>query len=222
MNLQKVRAVLFDLDGTLLDTVKDIGTGANAALCRYGCPEHAIDEYRGFVGHGIRQLFRQAVPEGIEEETFEAALQYYLQYYPEHCTEHTDFFPGIPELVRALSGAGFRLAVISNKTEKTALRIIQHYFPETEFCFVWGNNGVRPLKPDTEAGKLACQTLGLSPGEILYFGDGDTDMQFASGMGFVPVACSWGYRSPEQLRAAGAWRVVDTTEELLQLLDVSA
>lgn len=218
MEFGKVKAVLFDLDGTLLDTVKDIGTGANLALCRYGCPEHPLEAYRGFVGHGIRNLFRMAVPEGTTEETYQAVLNTYLAYYPEHCTDHTDCFPGIESLLERLAGEGYRLAVITNKTEPTAKRILSHYFPNIPFAFVWGRDDRRPLKPDPAAGVLACETLGLQPEEILFFGDGDTDMEFAVNSGFCPVACSWGYRSREQLKAAGAAVIVDTAEELYALI----
>ena len=221
MELQKVKAVLFDLDGTLLDTVKDIGTGANIALCRYGYPEQPISVYRDYIGHGIRELLRQAVPSDISEEAFEQVVQFYLQYYPEHCTEYTDYFPGIQEAVRKLAGAGFQLAVISNKTERTCLKIIRHYFPDTGFQFVWGNNGSRPLKPALDAGRHACETLHLEPDQILFFGDGDTDMAFASQMGFAAVGCSWGYRSVDQLRAAGAQAIMNSPEELLAMLGQS-
>ena len=218
MEFRKVKAVLFDLDGTLLDTVKDIGTGANLALCRYGCPEHPLEAYRGFVGHGIRNLFRMAVPEGTTEDTYQAVLNTYLSYYPEHCTDHTDPFPGIPELLETLAREGYRMAVITNKTEPTAERILRHFFPEISFDFVWGRNDSRPLKPDPAAGILACETLGLRPEEILFFGDGDTDMEFAVNAGFLPVACSWGYRSCDQLKAAGAAVIVDTTKQFYTLL----
>lgn len=215
MDFQKVKAVIFDLDGTLLDTVGDIGAGANTALRRYGLPEHPIAKYRDMVGHGIRTLFRAAVPEGTDEETLENALQFYLHYYPENCTVHTDYFPGIASLIQTLDRAGYRMAVISNKTEMTTLRVMAHYFPGQAFAFVWGNNATRPLKPAIDAGKLACRELGLTPEEILYFGDGDTDMEFGSKMGFLTVGCTWGYRSPAQLREAGAQLLVDSVQELL-------
>lgn len=215
MDFQKVKAVIFDLDGTLLDTVNDIGAGVNSALRRYGLPEHPIAKYRAMVGHGIRNLFREAVPEGTDEETYEKALQFYLGYYPENCTVHTEYFPGIEQLIQTLDRAGYRMAIISNKTERTALRVMDHYFPGQKFSFIWGNNAARPLKPAIDAGKLACQELNLSPEEILFFGDGDTDMEFGATMGFVTVGCTWGYRSPAQLREAGAQLLVDSVQELL-------
>ena len=215
MNFQKVKAVIFDLDGTLLDTLADIGTGANLALCQFGYQTYPIREYRQKVGHGIKGLFRAALPADAAADDLAKVNAVYQAYYPEHCTVHTDYFPGVKAFLDALTARGIRLAVISNKTEKTSLKIMAHYFPEYDWAFIWGNNGVRPLKPATEAGELACQTLGLEPDEILYIGDGDTDMEFARRMGFIAAGVTWGYRDPDQLKAAGADLLVDSFEELL-------
>ena len=218
---QCVQAVLFDLDGTLLDTVQDLGACANVALKQYGFPEHKIEDYRRRVGHGIRRLFQLSVAGGSQASKFEEALQFYLSYYPKHCTEQTVCFPGIPEMVGALKQGGYKLAVITNKTEVTAQNMIRHYFPDIPFQFVWGNNGSRPLKPAADAGRLACEELKLNPEQVLYFGDGDTDMQFGKNIGFVTVGCAWGYRSKEQLLAAGAELIVEQPSELLQYLSVA-
>ena len=221
MDFQKVKAVVFDLDGTLLDTIRDIGTGVNTALCRYHCPEIPLEKYRDLVGHGSRRLIDLAVPGGEKNEKLDEILQYYVRYYREHCTVHTDYFPGIREMLRSLQAGGYRLAVISNKTERTAQKIIGHYFPEIHFDFVWGNNNVRPLKPAIDAGRAACEELKLKPEEIFYFGDGDTDMEFGSRMGFLTVGCDWGYRSPAQLREAGAQKIVSKPSEVLALLGLN-
>ncbi|MCI8843665.1 MAG: HAD family hydrolase [Oscillospiraceae bacterium] len=215
MDFQSIKAVVFDLDGTLLDTLRDIAAAANQALRQYGLPEHPVERYRAYVGHGIRGLFQQALPAGCEAA--EQILASYLEYYPEHCTDLTVFFPGIPEMLRALQGR-YTLGVLSNKTERTAKRIMDHYFPPDLFRLVWGNDGRRPLKPDPAAGPLLCEALGVGPEEILFFGDGDTDMEFASRAGFLPVACSWGYRSREELEQAGARYMVDRAEQLTKML----
>ena len=214
MNFQKVKAAVFDLDGTLLDTLADIGTGANLALCQFGYETYPVREYRQKIGHGIKGLFRHALPEGSSEEDVAKVNAVYQGWYPEHCCEHTDYFPGVKEFLNVLVSNGIKLAVISNKTEKTSLKIMAHYFPEYNWEFIWGNNGVRPLKPATEAGELACKELGLMPDEILYIGDGDTDMEFASKMGFIAAGVTWGYRDPEQLLAAGADFLADSFAEL--------
>lgn len=218
MEQQKVRAVIFDLDGTLLDTAQDIGAGANLALHRFGLPEHSIEEYHTFIGRGIRRLLRAAMPQDVDEATYEQVVADYLAYYPEHCTERTVFFPGIEQMMRTLEEDGFILGILSNKTETTTLRVIGHFFPQTPFAVVWGNNGVRPLKPQLDAGRLLIQTLQLAPRQIAFVGDGETDMAFASGMGFRAVGVSWGYRSREQLQAAGAERIADTPEQIVQFI----
>lgn len=215
MEFQSIKAVVFDLDGTLLDTLWDIAGAANCALRESGLPEHPAERYRAYVGHGIRELIRQALPEGTDFA--EQVLSSYLAYYPEHCTDLTVFFPGIEDMLRTL-GQRYTLGVLSNKTERTAKRIIAHYFPSDMFRLVWGNDGKRPLKPDPAAGPLLCKELGVKPEEILFFGDGDTDMEFANHAGFLPVACSWGYRSRAELEQAGARYIVDSAEQLTKML----
>ena len=214
MNFQKVKAVIFDLDGTLLDTLADIGTGLNEALCRFGFEPYPICAYRQRIGHGIKNAVRDSVPASATQEQYEQVLSFYLSHYPQHCTEKTDYFPGTKAFLDKLVSVGLKLAVISNKTETTAQKIVAHYFPEYPWEFVWGRTEGRPLKPAKEAGILACEALGLQPEEILYIGDGDTDMEFASQMGFLAAGVTWGYRDPNQLLAAGAELLVDTYEEL--------
>jgi len=218
MNFQKVKAAVFDLDGTLLDTLADIGTGANFALCQFGYEAYPVAAYRSKIGHGIKNLFRAALPADATDADVAKVNAVYQEYYPVNCCVHTDYFPGVKAFLDALAGKGIKLAVISNKTEKTSLKIMAHYFPDYDWAFIWGNNGVRPLKPATEAGELACRTLGLEPEEILYIGDGDTDMEFASKMGFIAAGVTWGYRDPDQLLAAGADFLVDSYSELQEKL----
>lgn len=220
MNNQKVKAVIFDLDGTLLDTLADIGTGANFALCQCGFPTYPLEEYRQKIGCGIKSLLRSAMPENATDEDVDRVNAIYQVYYPEHCCVHTDYFPGVMECLHAMEQAGLRLAVLSNKTERTTLKIMAYYFPDVKWEFVWGNNGVRPLKPKLDAGKLACEALKLSPEEIVYVGDGDGDMEFASKMGFVAAGVTWGNRSAQQLHDAGADFLCNTFQELLEQLKI--
>ena len=217
MNIQKVKAAIFDLDGTLLDTMADIGTSANTALCRCGFSPYPIESYRARIGHGIRTLLAGCLPEGTDPAIVDQVVRIHREFYPEHCTVHTDYYPGVREFLDQLTRRGIRLAIISNKTESIARKIVEHYFGSYDWAFVWGNDGQRPLKPALEAGHLACQTLNLQPEEILYVGDGDTDMEFGSSMGFHTVGVTWGYRDPDQLLTAGAHKLVDSFAELEQL-----
>lgn len=215
MKNQTFRAAVFDLDGTLLDTLYDLGACADKALAAYGFPARSMEEYRTFIGNGIPKLIARAVPPGTSEADIQKVLQFYLSYYPEHCAEHTRFFPGVKETIDTLARRGYKMAVLSNKTEKTAKKIMAQYFPDTPFAFVWGNNGVRPLKPALDAGYLLLQELSCEPGEVFYLGDGDTDMEFSSRMGFFAAGAAWGYRPREVLQACGADALFSSMEEIL-------
>ena len=212
------RAAVFDLDGTLLDTLQDLGACADEALRQYGFPGHTPDEYRSYIGNGIPKLIARAVPEGTSEQDIQKVLRFYLSYYPEHCAEHTRFFPGVPETLAALARRGYTLGVLSNKTETTTKRLIAHYFPEGTFQVVWGNNGVRPLKPATDAGYLLLDELSCRPEEIFYVGDGDTDMAFASRMGFFAAGAAWGYRPRDVLLENGADALFEGMADILPYL----
>ena len=218
MNFQKIKAVILDLDGTLLDTLADIGTGANFALCQFGYQAHPLEEYRALIGHGIKTLLGKALPADATQEDVAKVNSVYQQYYPAHCTVYTDYFPGVMEFLRKLEEKGIRLAVLSNKTETTCKKVVSHYFSDVPWEFIWGNDGERPLKPKKEAGILACELLYLQPGEIVYVGDGDSDMEFAKAVGFIAAGVTWGNRFAEQLMEAGADFLSDSFEELYHKL----
>ena len=208
-------AAVFDLDGTICDTLGDIGASMNRAFASVGIPTRPVEEYARFIGGGIRNAFQQAAPQGTTEEVREKALAFYLADYPEHCADSTEPYPGLRQLLLELTARNIRLAVVTNKTETTAQRLISAILPDVPFSFVWGRKDGRPLKPDPALGDDVCRELSLSPEEILFVGDGDADMLFAANAGFKGVAVTWGYRSVEQLREAGAENFADTAEEVL-------
>ena len=214
MSFRKVRAVLFDLDGTLLDTIGDIRSALNEALRSFDYPELTHDDCKRVICNGVRRLVGDALPQGSPEGRVDEVLAVYQPIYAANCDVLTAYYPGTCEILRELTEKGYRLGVVTNKTQAHAEYLVRKYFPETEFEIIWGNNGLRPLKPSPESGALACSTLGLLPEEILFVGDGDTDIRFAVNNGFASCGVSWGYRDAALLRELGADIVIDSFEEL--------
>lgn len=215
MNQTTLRAMVFDLDGTLLNTIPDIAGALNRALTAEGLPPRPLEDYGHIVGGGIREAIRRAAPEGTPAETLDAINRRYQADYPANCTVETDYYSGIQTLLRRLHESGVALAVITNKTENTAQRIVEHFFADIPFRFVWGNNGERPLKPAADAGKLACEALQLPPEAVAFVGDSDVDMLFAVAAGFLPVGAAWGYRGAAELLRAGAVWLCGSPDGLL-------
>ena len=213
-----VRAAVFDLDGTLCDTIADIGASFNRAYEAVGLPTRPVREYGAFVGFGIRENLRRAAPPGTAPELLEAALERYLADYPVHCADTTVPYPGIEPLLRHLTERRIPAAVVTNKTEATAQKLLTAILPDVPFAFIWGRREGRALKPSPELGRAVAEALGLPPEEILYCGDAEPDVLFAENCGFFGVAAAWGYRTRDELLAAGAGIVADAPEELLRYL----
>lgn len=217
MDIKKVKAVLFDLDGTLLDTVNDIGTCVNDVMCRYGYPPHPLADYRAFIGHGAKDLVRAALPEGTEEAEVAKIHQEYVAHYRDNCDRFVSPYPGAREFLDFLILRGYKIGIITNKTEATAEKIVAKCLTDYSFNLLWGNNGIRPLKPSTQSAELACAELNMQANEILFVGDGDTDMEFASKAGFAACGVTWGYREKETLKKFGAHFLVDSFAELQKM-----
>ena len=213
-----IKAVVFDLDGTLLNTIPDITGALNRALASQGLPTHSEEKTKTLIGGGIREAVRRAVPAGTGDEVQEAVLARYKEDYRLHCTEGTDYYPGVRELLAALSAAGLALGVLSNKTEATAQHIVRTYFPDVSFRFVCGRADGRPLKPDPGDAAPVREILGLEPEEIAYAGDSGTDIDFALAVGMLPVGTPWGYRSRQELADHGAVLLPGDPAELAALL----
>ena len=212
------KLILFDLDGTLLDTLEDLGAAVNQALAARGLPTHTTDEYRRMVGHGIRSLVAQALPENPDAALVEAALADFKTGYSAHIDERTRPYPGIPELLAELHANGIRLAVASNKFQAGAERLIGRFFPGIPFVAILGDRPGLPLKPSPEIVREVLAKAGCGPQEALLVGDSPTDMRTAANGGIDALAVTWGYRSREAL---AGYRLVDSVDELRHVLRFS-
>lgn len=214
----KYKLVIFDLDGTLVDTIADLGTATNAALAAKGLPQHEQEAFRGMVGHGVRNLVKQAMPESMraDDRAVDALLKLFLAYYIEHLDDRSRPYPGIPELLADLQAAGVQLGVASNKFQAGAEKLIGRMFPGIAFAAVLGGRPGAPLKPDPAVVDEIRLRAGVSREETLMVGDSGADIAAAEAAGVACVAVSWGFRSREALAAAP--RIVDTAQELRTLL----
>jgi len=210
----KYKLVIFDLDGTLLDTLDDLSAAVNHAMEQRGFPQHTRDEYMKMVGHGARNLMSQALPleYAHDEALIDAALADFRTYYNAHIDVFTKPFPGIPELMTELHRKGIRLAVASNKFQEGTEHLIKEFFPDIPFVAILGNRPGFPLKPDPEVVGEILQKAGLSKADAVMVGDSDTDMETAINGGIHGIAVGWGYRNMRD------WDHVDTSEELLKIL----
>ncbi len=212
-----LRAVIFDLDGTLVDSLGDIADATNHALTLHGLPTHPESAYLRFVGSGVRELIRRAVPAG-REDLLEPVLASYKAYYDDHLFDRTAHYPGIPELLSALAGDGARLAVLSNKSDDFVKRLVARLLPGVPFAAVYGERPDLPRKPDPTAALALAKELGVPPSECAFVGDTSIDMDTARAAGMYGVGVAWGFREVAELRAHGARAVADTAQSLLAAL----
>lgn len=212
------QAVIFDLDGTLVDSLGDISTAMNGALGDLGLPGHPPAAYRHFIGDGIEPLAQRALPpERRDAASVGACVAKWRQRYVACLVEQTRPYPGISALLEALVARGLRLAVLSNKADDLTVRIVAALFPATPFAEVRGARDGVPKKPDPSAALAIAETLGVEPACCLYVGDTAIDLETARAASMVPVGVLWGFR-PEQLRESGAARLLEQPAALLDCL----
>ena len=210
--------VIFDLDGTLVDTLEDIADAMDRVLALERAPGHAYDEYRYLIGHGIRNLVTQSLPEELRDEaTIGRCYERMIADYGEHALVKTRVYDGVPELVRALRADGIPLAVHSNKSETLTRDIVAALLDPSDFVVVAGARADAPLKPDPAVALAIAARFGLPPARVVYLGDSLVDMRTATAAGMLPVGASWGFRTPAELRESGARVVIDHPLELLGL-----
>ncbi len=213
------RLVIFDLDGTLLDTIGDLAVACNASLAMRGLPQHSYDDYCGFVGNGIMRLVERALPEPLRTPENVALMRAdFVRCYTEHIDARTRPYEGVPELLAVLSQRGLRLAVASNKFQAGTEKLVRRFFPGIAFDPVFGQREGVPLKPDPAVAETILALTETPPGQALFVGDSGIDILTAKAAGIRSAGVTWGFRSRTELEEAGADHIVDRAEEILALL----
>ena len=207
---------IFDLDGTLLDTLDDLAASVNYALRTHGMPAHSTDDVRRFVGNGVRKLMERAVPDGVDNPLFEEAFATFRQHYMTHSLDTTRPYKGVPETLAALKARGCRLAVVSNKMMAATQSLCSHFFPDTIEVAIGEHEaeGIRK-KPAPDTVIAALDALGVGKERAVYVGDSDVDIQTAANAGLPCISVLWGFRDKDFLIQHGAKTFISAPHELL-------
>ncbi len=211
--------VIFDLDGTLLNTIDDLATATNYALRELGFPQHGLWVYPDMVGNGVSRLMERALPEDARsEKNVNEMLAAFKRYYDDHCCDATKPYPGIPELLEELSARGVNLAVTSNKYQEAVTKLIHHFFPTANFRAILGNEEGIPRKPDPSIVFKALSMCPTPKADVLYVGDSGVDMETARRACVESVGVGWGFRSIHELKEAYADHIISTPSQIKDLV----
>jgi phosphoglycolate phosphatase len=220
-----IKAIIFDLDGTLLDTLEDIADSANSVLANYGFPTHNLDSYRYFVGNGLVKLMISALPNekrdrAINDGTIEACVEAFGEAYARRWNAKTRPYKGVPEMLDALTARRLKLAVLSNKPDHFTKKCVSELLSPWTFDIVLGQRNGIPRKPDPAGAQEIVEYLKIAPAHMLYLGDTAIDMQTAVAAGILPVGVLWGFRPRHELEDSGAQVLLERPQEILNLVRV--
>lgn len=213
-----IDSVVFDLDGTLLYTLEDLCDAVNYCMDKYGFPRRTLEEVRHFVGNGIRILMERSVPDGLDGEQFERVFETFRVYYTENSNHKTRIYPGIDLLLDELKARGYKLAIVSNKNDQAVKKLNDIYFSEQISVAVGAKDGMKK-KPEPDSVLLALDCLESSPEHALYVGDSEVDVATAANAGCDLMIVSWGFRTREELERAGAERITDRWQGIIEYLE---
>jgi phosphoglycolate phosphatase len=212
----KYKGIIFDLDGTLLNTLEDLADAGNTTLRYFGFPVHPVDSYRYFVGDGLKTLTRRVIPDSSVNETMmNEYMQKFVEIYSRTWNAQSAPYPGIREMITALSSEGLQMAVLSNKPHEFTKICVKAFFPENPFAFVFGQREGLAKKPDPAGALELADKMCLSVDEILYVGDTATDMQTGNSAGMKTIGVEWGFRERAELEENKAWRIASTPAEVI-------
>ncbi len=208
---------IFDLDGTLINSLEDIANSMNRALEAYKLPIHPVEAYKYFVGNGAEKLALRAV--GKKEELFQEVFKLYMKDYKENNLVKTAPYEGVMETLKTLKEKGFSLGVFSNKPHQDTIAIVEHFFPNIPFKAVRGQTKEVPVKPNPKGAWLVAEEMEISPEKMIYVGDSGVDMICANRAKMFPVGAAWGFRTQEELEENGAKKIIHTPLELLRMME---
>lgn len=212
--MREFETYVFDLDGTLLETLKDLAASTNFALRQYDMPEHSIEDVRMFVGNGVKKLMERAIPNGLDNPKFEEVYATFRQHYLNHNLDTTKPYDGIPELLRELKGRGKKLAIVSNKFYAATQDLARHFFPDTIEVAIGERENIKK-KPASDTVVEALRQLGVSKEGAVYIGDSDVDIMTARNSGLPCASVLWGFRDKEFLLEHGATFFAEKPDDLL-------
>lgn len=214
-----IQAVIFDLDGTLLDTLADLADAVNRVLEANGYSKHPEQDYRWFVGDGSAMLITRALPPDCRDtENVHACLEQFIADYNQHWHQKTAPYPGIMELLETLQTRRLKLAVVTNKPHRFAEKMIAHYFSGTSFDPILGQREGQPKKPDPTQALAAARQMGAAPQDCLFVGDSAVDIETGRRAGMPSIGAGWGFRLKSELIEAGADYIIDHPKDLLPIL----
>lgn len=216
--MQNIRAIIFDLDGTLLNTLEDLKNSVNVTLRAFNFPERTLEEVRQFVGNGVARLMELAVPYPLNQEKSKEILDYFKTEYAKNCNNHTAPYEGIIELLHELTSRGYLLSIVSNKFDAAVKELNQLYFSTYIKIAIGQREGVRK-KPYPDTVNLALEELGCHPEECLYVGDSEVDIETAKNAGLRMLSVDWGFRTRDELLQHGASRMISHPKEMLSFLE---
>lgn len=216
----KYRLVVFDLDGTLVNSLADLAISVNYALKQAGLSAYEIERYKTFVGNGREKLVERAMGEAYSDvELREIVKKCFDEYYGEHCNDNTEAYPGCGEMLESLSAAGVKTAVLSNKPDEFVEKILKKIYPNHKFDIAWGKKPGYKTKPDPQALDEIIKTLGADKSECLYIGDSDVDIYTAKNAGVDILGVDWGFRGRDELVSAGAEMVVSSAYQITEYIN---
>lgn len=215
MTTKNIKAIIFDLDGTLVNSLEDIADSANEAITKLGAPSHAVEAYRCFVGDGLAKLMERAMPDGSPRSALQESIEAFRSIYNNKWSNKTRPYPGIMDMLERLQQSGVNMAVLSNKPDNFTQKCVNLFFPKIDFNAIAGKKDDTPSKPDPLSTLKMLEVLEVHPAQSVFVGDSSVDIETGIGAGMNTIGVDWGFRTKSELEGAGADLVISSPQELI-------